>query len=67
VTDQNRNLGFPVNRDQARIGVSKVNVSSDLRRAYRTTLETQLREHPDKYASVKLHRPRHEILGRSPR
>jgi fructose-bisphosphate aldolase, class II len=38
----------------ARIGVSKVNVNSDLRYAYRTALETQLREHPDEYAIVKL-------------
>jgi fructose-bisphosphate aldolase, class II len=38
----------------ARIGVSKVNVNSDLRYAYRTTLERQLREHPDEYAVVKL-------------
>jgi fructose/tagatose bisphosphate aldolase len=45
VTDQNRNLGFPVNRDQARIGVSKVNVSSDLRRACRNALEMQLPDH----------------------
>jgi fructose-bisphosphate aldolase, class II len=37
-----------------RIGVSKVNVNSDLRYAYRTTLERQLREHPDEYAVVKL-------------
>jgi fructose-bisphosphate aldolase, class II len=38
----------------ARIGVSKINVNSDLRHAYRTTLESQLREHPDEYALVKL-------------
>ena len=38
----------------AQIGVSKVNVNSDLRYAYRTTLERQLREHPDEYAVVKL-------------
>jgi fructose-bisphosphate aldolase class II len=38
----------------AQIGVSKVNVNSDLRYAYRTTLERQLREHPDQYAIVKL-------------
>ena len=38
----------------ARIGVSKVNINSDLRYAYRTMLERQLREHPDEYAVVKL-------------
>jgi fructose-bisphosphate aldolase, class II len=38
----------------ARIGVSKVNVNSDLRYAYRTNLERQLGEHPDEYALVKL-------------
>jgi fructose-bisphosphate aldolase class II len=40
--------------EAARIGVSKVNVNSDLRYAYRTTLESQLHEHPDEYAIVKL-------------
>ena len=38
----------------ARIGVSKINVNSDLRYAYRTGLERQFREHPDEYAVVKL-------------
>jgi fructose-bisphosphate aldolase, class II len=38
----------------ARIGVGKINVNSDLRYAYRSTLESQLREHPDEYAVVKL-------------
>ena len=41
-------------QEAARIGVSKVNVNSDLRYAYRTTLERQLGEHPDEYAIVKL-------------
>jgi fructose/tagatose bisphosphate aldolase len=36
------------------IGVSKVNLNSDMRYAYRTTLEQQLREHPDEYAIVRL-------------
>ena len=40
--------------DAARIGVSKINLNSDLRFAYRTTLEQQLREHPDEYAIVEL-------------
>jgi fructose-bisphosphate aldolase, class II len=41
----------------AEIGVSKVNINSDLRYAYRTTLEQQLRDHPDEYAIVKLVAP----------
>jgi fructose-bisphosphate aldolase class II len=38
----------------AKIGVSKVNINSDLRYAYRTTLEEQLRAHPEEYAIVRL-------------
>lgn len=38
----------------AKIGVSKVNINSDLRIAYRTTLEKVLAENPDQYALVKL-------------
>jgi len=38
----------------AQIGVSKVNINSDMRVAYRTTLEKVLRENPDQYAVVKL-------------
>jgi fructose-bisphosphate aldolase class II len=41
-------------RDAAATWVSKVNINSDLRYAYRTTLERQLRDHPDEYAIVKL-------------
>lgn len=41
-------------QEAARIGVSKVNINSDLRYAYRTTLEQQLRDHPDEYAIVRL-------------
>jgi fructose-bisphosphate aldolase class II len=44
-------------QEAARIGVSKVNVNSDLRYAYRTTLEQQLAAHPDEYAIVKLIEP----------
>lgn len=40
--------------DAAKIGVSKININSDMRYAYRTTLEKVLREHPDEYAIVKL-------------
>lgn len=35
-------------------GVTKINVNSDMRVAFRNTLEKVLREHPDEYAVVKL-------------
>lgn len=38
----------------AQIGVSKINVNSDLRFAFRTTLEKVLAENPNEYAVVKL-------------
>jgi fructose-bisphosphate aldolase, class II len=41
-------------QEAARIGVSKINVNSDLRYAYRTTLEEQLERNPQQYAVVKL-------------
>ena len=41
-------------QEAARIGVSKINVNSDLRYAYRTTLEAQLNANPDEYAVVKI-------------
>jgi fructose-bisphosphate aldolase class II len=40
--------------DAARIGVSKINVNTDLRFAFRTTLDRVLAENPDQYAVVKL-------------
>ncbi len=40
--------------EAARIGVGKININSDLRIAYRTTLEKVLRENPNQYAVVKL-------------
>lgn len=40
--------------DAARIGVSKININSDMRYAYRKTLEKVLAENPDEYAVVKL-------------
>ncbi|MBW3568940.1 class II fructose-bisphosphate aldolase [Candidatus Parcubacteria bacterium] len=40
--------------EAAKIGVSKVNINSDLRIAFRNTLEKVLREHPDEYAVIKL-------------
>jgi fructose-bisphosphate aldolase class II len=38
----------------AQIGVSKININSDMRIAYRTTLEKVLQENPDQFAVVKL-------------
>lgn len=40
--------------DAAKIGVSKVNINSDMRYAFRKTLEKVLADHPDEYAVVKL-------------
>ncbi|MDN5275694.1 MAG: Ketose-bisphosphate aldolase, class-II [Candidatus Saccharibacteria bacterium] len=40
--------------DAARIGVSKININSDMRFAFRKTLEKVLAEHPEEYAVVKL-------------
>ncbi len=40
--------------EAARIGVQKVNINSDLRIAYRTTLEKVLKENPDQFAVMKL-------------
>lgn len=38
----------------ARGGISKINVNSELRHTYRTTLERQMAAHPHEYATVKL-------------
>ena len=40
--------------DAAKIGVSKVNINSDMRVVFRDTLEKVLKENPDEYAIVKL-------------
>lgn len=40
--------------DAARIGVSKININSDMRVAFRNTLEKALKENPDEYAIIKL-------------
>lgn len=41
-------------KEAVRAGVSKVNINSDMRFAYRTTLEKVLKDNPDEYAVVKL-------------
>jgi fructose-bisphosphate aldolase class II len=40
--------------DAVKIGVSKININSDMRVAYRTMLEKVLHDDPDEYAVVKL-------------
>jgi fructose-bisphosphate aldolase, class II len=40
--------------EAARIGVSKININSDMRYQFRVTLEQVLRDNPDEYAIVKL-------------
>ncbi len=41
-------------RDASKIGVSKININSDMRIAFRTTLEKVLKDNPNEYAVVKL-------------
>lgn len=43
--------------EAAKIGISKVNINSDMRYAYRTTLEAQLKAKLDEYAVIKLMPP----------
>ena len=40
--------------EAARIGVSKININSDMRYAFRTVMEQELKAHPDEFAVVKL-------------
>lgn len=40
--------------EAAKIGVSKININSDMRIAFRNTLEKVLKENPDEFAVVKL-------------
>lgn len=40
--------------EAAKIGVSKININSDMRYAFRTTMEEVLKENPDEFAVVKL-------------
>lgn len=48
--------GTPLNyfEEAAKIGVSKVNINSDMRYTFRKTLEQVLADNPDEYAVVKL-------------
>jgi fructose-bisphosphate aldolase class II len=40
--------------EAAKVGVSKININSDMRYAFRVTVEKVLKEHPDEFALVKL-------------
>src|SRR6185436_7103237 len=44
----------PMYNAVARFGISKININSDVRIAYRQALEAQLAAHPDEYATAKL-------------
>ena len=44
-------------RDAAKIGVTKININSEMRKAFRSTLEEQLKANPDEYAVMKLMGP----------
>jgi fructose-bisphosphate aldolase class II len=44
-------------RDAVKIGVSKININSEMRKAFRATLEEQLKANPDEYAVMKLMGP----------
>lgn len=46
--------GTPEFRGAVDRGISKININSELRRAYRTTLERQLAARPAEYAIMKL-------------
>lgn len=44
-------------KDAAKIGVTKININSEMRKAFRATLEEQLKANPDEYAVMKLMGP----------
>lgn len=44
-------------KEAAAIGVSKININSEMRKAFRITLEQQLKDNPDQFAVVKLMPP----------
>lgn len=48
--------------EAAKIGVSKININSDMRYAFRKTLEKVLAENPDEYAIVKLMPPVYQAV-----
>jgi fructose-bisphosphate aldolase class II len=48
----------------ARIGITKININSDIRYAYRHALEHQFAAHPDEYATAKLVGPAMDAVQR---
>ena len=48
--------------DAAKIGVSKININSDMRYAFRKTLEQVLADNPTEYAIVKLMPPVYDAI-----
>jgi fructose-bisphosphate aldolase class II len=48
--------------EAAKIGVSKVNINSDMRYAFRTGLEKVLADNPDQYAVVKIMEPVRQMV-----
>lgn len=48
--------------EAAKIGVSKININSDIRYAFRTTLEKVLADNPREYAIIKLMPPVYEAI-----
>lgn len=44
-------------KEAAKIGVTKININSEMRKAFRATLEEQLKANPDEYAVMKLMGP----------
>ena len=46
----------------AQIGVSKININSDMRYAFRTTLEKVLAENPNEYAIIKIMPPVYDAI-----
>ena len=56
--------GTPLNyfEEAAKIGVSKININSDMRYAFRKTLEQVLAENPNEYAIVKLMPPVYDAI-----
>lgn len=44
-------------KEAAAIGVSKININSEMRKAFRVTLEQQLKDNPEQFAVVKLMPP----------
>lgn len=51
-------------KDAVKIGVTKININSEMRKAFRSTLEAQLKANPDEYAVMKLMGPVEDSIQR---